>query len=41
MGGEGFDIKEEWKVQRFDKHFNQFGVSKVKFVDFQRVSLHI
>jgi len=39
VGGEGVDRKAEWKVKRFQRHFNMSSdVSTVNFVDFFRIS---
>ena len=46
VGGEGFDRKEDTKVERFNQHFletahppEHAAVVNVKFVDFLRVSI--
>lgn len=41
VGGEGFDPREEWKVNRFRKFFSATSsqVVSVKFVDFIKVQI--
>jgi len=46
VGGEGADSKQQWKVYRFTKHFEQYravnysmGVSNIKHVTFQKISV--
>ncbi len=38
VGGQGFDLNEEWNVKRFNRHLDEFDVSTVNFVDF--IKLH-
>ena len=44
VGGEGFDIKEQWKVKRFNSYFQHtdsrsLAVINYKFLDFLRVGI--
>ena len=46
VGGEGFDSKQQWKVDRFGKHFkhskagtDNMSVVMIKHVDFQKISV--
>ena len=40
VGGEGFDLKQGWKIERFENYFSPLlGVESVKnIVDFLKVS---
>jgi len=48
VGGEGFDTKQQWKIDRFKKQFehskpgnHNMGISVIKHVSFQKISLDL